>query len=91
LLVVAVVGVAIWFVYERQRTAVTSCRVFLLRIDAAKQAWAIDHKANASDVQTWQDLVGKYIRERPKCPQGGRVYDWECWRGTALQLYLAPI
>jgi hypothetical protein len=51
----------------------TDCSSNLVRIDAAKQQWALETNASDDAIPTWQDLVGvdKYLRETPVCPSGG--------------------
>jgi len=61
----------IWFARERSRSASVNCISHLRDIDAAKQNWALENNKTTNDVPSWQDLVPKYIHDKPQCPQGG--------------------
>ena len=48
------------------------CRENLLRIDACKGKWALDHKMDIGAKPNWNDLIGPgMFEERPICPSGG--------------------
>lgn len=57
----------------RKVLAFDSCYTLLHQIQGAKDTWALEHKKRTGDVPTDADLFGPdgYIREKPKCPQGG--------------------
>ena len=46
------------------------CFNFLRQIDAATQQWAVEHQKGTNVVPTWDELR-PYLREVPRCPQGG--------------------
>jgi hypothetical protein len=66
-----IVVVAAWIVRERHRSAIVSCVAQLKMIEAAKNRWAFEEKKMINDVPIWNDLIGRYISEKPVCPQGG--------------------
>ncbi len=47
-----------------------NCINNLREIAAAQRDWAAEHK-DATNVPTWADLEGYYLRRRPTCPAGG--------------------
>jgi len=78
LVLVAIAG-SLLLTRERNRSY-SSCDSNLRQIDAAKQQWALDRGKGTNDIPAWNDLIGTYVKEPPKCPQGGtyrinRVYD----------------
>ena len=50
-----------------------SCPAILHRIQAAKEAWAIEHKKADADIPSETDIFGNtgYMRVKPVCPLGG--------------------
>jgi len=44
-----------------------------MRLQGAKDSWALEHKKRDWEVPTDADLFGPdgYIRQKPTCPQGG--------------------
>ena len=54
-------------------TPAQQCRVYLHKLDGAKQVWAVENRKVDADVPTDSDLFGpgKYMPEKPKCPSGG--------------------
>ena len=59
--------------HPREVLARDWCPGILKRLQGAKDSWAIEHKKGNAEVPTDTDLFGPdgYIREKPKCPQGG--------------------
>lgn len=51
-----------------------SCIANMKQLEGAKQQWALENKKAATDMPTFQDLIGetKYIRVMPVCPAGGQ-------------------
>ena len=78
MIVVAIIGllaaIAIPnFVKARETAQRNACMNNLVQIDGAKQQWAADHKKQASDTPTAQDLDA-YLRtsfSALRCPAGG--------------------
>jgi len=63
--------------HPREVLARDWCPGILLRLQAAKETWALEQKKRSEEIPTDADLFGLdgYIREKPKCPQGG-TYIW---------------
>jgi len=61
------------FIKAKQASQRAACIANLKQIDAAKGAWAVDHKKLKTDEPAEEDLfgAGKYIRQKPACPAGG--------------------
>jgi hypothetical protein len=70
--VLAVWGVR-WVIRARSQSAYSSCINGLRQIDGAVEQWALDNHKTTNDTPTWAEIVGRnrYLREKPKCPQGG--------------------
>jgi prepilin-type N-terminal cleavage/methylation domain-containing protein len=84
MIVVLIIGILLAiavpnYVQARETSRRKSCVGTLLRIDVAKQQWAMDHNREPDDTPTWNDIVGpdKYIKGDPAtfptstCPSGG--------------------
>jgi prepilin-type N-terminal cleavage/methylation domain-containing protein len=84
MIVVFIIGVLLAiavpnYVQARENSRRRSCVGNLLRIDIAKQQWAMDNNREPDDTPTWNDIVGpdKYIKGNPDtfptntCPSGG--------------------
>jgi len=65
-----------------------SCIANLKRIERAKAEWAREFNKTAADVPRESDLFGegKYIRERPTCPEGGTYQLWTVGIGATCSL-----
>jgi hypothetical protein len=50
-----------------------TCIANLKQIHGAKATWALENKKSNTDIPTATDLYGDdaYVRDEPKCPQGG--------------------
>lgn len=63
------------FIKVRTIRPKNSCINNLRQIDACKELWALDHKKSATDMATWEDLLGsgtkKYLGYMPECPARG--------------------
>ncbi|GIV20897.1 MAG: hypothetical protein KatS3mg023_2648 [Armatimonadota bacterium] len=67
------------YVPARETSRRKSCVGTLLRIDVAKQQWAMDNNKEPDDTPAWSDIVGpdKYIKGNPAtfptstCPSDG--------------------
>lgn len=67
------------FVQAREQSRRKVCIRSLLRIEIAKQQWAMDNNKEPDDTPAWSDIVGpgKYIKGDPStyasrtCPSGG--------------------
>ena len=61
------------FVKDRAAAQKKSCIANLLKIDGAKNQWAVEAKQSAAVTPADKDIygVGKYIRAKPRCPGGG--------------------
>ena len=61
------------FVRAREAAQRNACMANLRIIDGAKASWALENKKRETDTPTDADLFGpgKYIRDKPVCPQGG--------------------
>lgn len=51
-----------------------ACVAILKQLDGAKNTWALEYQKTTNDIPTDSDLFGpnSYIREKKKCPRGGR-------------------
>jgi hypothetical protein len=60
-------------VRERPLNAVRSCQENLMKLDGAKEQWALDAGKKAGETPDWSDLVGPqlYLKKKPQCPSGG--------------------
>ena len=65
-----------------------SCVANLKQIERAKAEWAREFNKTATDVPRDSDLFGegKYIRERPTCPEGGTYQLWTVGIGATCNL-----
>ena len=79
MIVVVIIGILLAialpnFMRARETSRAHSCIANLKQIDAAKEQWAMDQRANATDpapVDTDLYGTGSYIRNTPSCPSGG--------------------
>ncbi|MDW8320901.1 MAG: prepilin-type N-terminal cleavage/methylation domain-containing protein, partial [Armatimonadota bacterium] len=84
MVVVFIIGLLIFialpnFVQAREKSRRKACIGNLLRIEIAKQQWAMDHNREPDDTPQWSDIVGPsaYIKGNPAtypttaCPAGG--------------------
>lgn len=66
-------------VQAREKSRRRACIGNLLRLEIAKQQWAMDHNKEPDDTPEWNDIVGPtaYIKGNPDtyptstCPSGG--------------------
>ncbi len=68
-----VAGVALLSsVRARKTSAAHACVSNLWQIDGAKSQWRLENHKTANDVPRWDDLLPYlYLRQKPRCPQGG--------------------
>lgn len=61
------------FVKARATAQKNACVSNLHMINGAKELWALEKKKTATDVPSWDELVGpdKFIKTMPACPAGG--------------------
>lgn len=59
------------FLTARNSSATTTCIANLMEIDATKELWAMNTKADTGAVVTVADLVPNYLRANPVCNAGG--------------------
>lgn len=84
MIVVLIIGILLAiavpnYVQARETSRRKSCVGTLLRIDIAKQQWAMDNNREPTDTPAWTDIVGPngYIKGDPTtfptktCPSGG--------------------
>lgn len=84
MIVVLIIGILLAiavpnYVQARETSRRKSCIGSLLRIDIAKQQWAMDNNKEPTDTPDWSDIVGpdKYIKGDPTtfptstCRSGG--------------------
>lgn len=84
MIVVLIIGILLAiavpnYVQARETSRRKSCVGTLLRIDVAKQQWAMDNNKEPTDTPTWAEIVGPtgYIKGNPStfssstCPSGG--------------------
>lgn len=78
MIVVAIIGVLLAiavpsYMRSREVTRGVACQANLVRIDAAKENWALDFSQAHGATATWSDLVGAtlYLKRTPQCPGGG--------------------
>lgn len=84
MIVVLIIGILLAiavpnYVQARETSRRKSCMRSLLRIEVAKQQWAMDNNKEPDDTPAWSDIVGpgKYIKGDPNtyasrtCPSGG--------------------
>jgi len=84
MIVVLIVGILLAiavpnYVQARESSRRKACIGNLLRIEIAKQQWAMDHNKEPDDTPQWSDIVGAnaYIKGNPDtypttaCPSGG--------------------
>lgn len=84
MIVVLIIGILLAiavpnYVQARETSRRKSCVGTLLRIDIAKQQWAMDNNKEPTDTPDWDDIVGPtaYIKGNPatfptnSCPSGG--------------------
>lgn len=84
MIVVLIIGILLAiavpnYVQARETSRRKSCVGSLLRIDIAKQQWAMDNHREPTDTPAWSDIVGPsaYIKGDPTtfptrtCPSGG--------------------
>ncbi|MGQ9488081.1 MAG: type II secretion system protein [Armatimonadota bacterium] len=84
MIVVLIIGILLAiavpnYVQARETSRRKSCVSTLLRIDIAKQQWAMDNNKEPTDTPAWSDIVGPtgYIKGDPTtfpnstCPSGG--------------------
>ena len=59
--------------HPREVLARDWCPGILMRLQGAKDSWALEHKKRDGEIPTDADLFGPdgYIRQKPTCPQGG--------------------
>jgi|GEM_PF-290435 len=61
------------FLRARDNARLRACQENLMKLDSAKEQWALENnKSNGAEVKM-EDLIGedKYILRRPVCPRGG--------------------
>ncbi len=78
MIVVAIIGILIaiavpGFIRAREVSRRNSCQENLVKIDAAKQQWALETNQPGTANPTWDDLLGSsqetaYLRFMPVCP-----------------------
>lgn len=61
------------YLWARRTGNLPSCIHNLKQIDGAKKQWTLETRASTNDIPKWNDLIGTdaYIKNMPKCPQGG--------------------
>lgn len=59
------------FKSERIEASARACQATLKSIYYAKQVWSMDRAGSPAKDPAWEDLVPKYIHEKPKCLSGG--------------------
>ena len=74
LTITVVIGVALPKPLHGGPSRKSNCINYLRMLDAAKEAWALEHGKTNADTPTWADIkeyLGRGGTEIPKCASGG--------------------